>query len=144
MRIIFILLIVVIFHSAFASEDKSLLTIKMPSDQFTILVNGRIYELKENAIILKNLKPGEYRIRIYSYNSEGGGPGQKIKEPIYSGFVRIKPDHQINILIDTSGKLYLEEKPIEADEKQGDEENQDKMPVYSGIEFLMGKELAIG
>ena len=98
MRIIYTLLIAAFVTLTSFTEKEGKLTITLPSDQFTVIVNGRIYDFVGNTVTIENIKGGEYRIRIYSYNP-GGGNVLQSKSPLYVGFVEIKPEQELNLVI---------------------------------------------
>jgi hypothetical protein len=98
MRSICTLLIAAFVSLTSFSGNESKLTITLPSDQFTVILNGRIYDIVGNTVTIDNIKAGEYRIRIYSYNPDGGNAFQS-KSPLYAGFVEVKPEQELYLVI---------------------------------------------
>jgi hypothetical protein len=111
MRSIFTLLIAFFISvSAFAQND-GMLTITLPSDQFTVIVNGRIYDIVSNTVTIDNIRAGEYRIKIYRYNGNTGNMRQ-MREPLYSTFVMVKAHYHVDMMINRFGKIYVDEQPL--------------------------------
>ena len=111
MRSIFTLLIALfVSASAFAHND-GMLTITLPSDQFTVIVNGRIYDIVSNTVTIDNIRAGEYRIKIYRYNGNTGNMRQ-MRDPLYSTFVMVKARYHVDMMINRFGKIYVDEQPL--------------------------------
>lgn len=93
--------------SAFALNEGTL-TITLPSDQFTVTVNGRIYTLYQNTVTLDNINAGEYRIKIYRLSTNNGNMRQ-LRQPLYSTMVQVKPNTHVDIMINRFGRIFLDE-----------------------------------
>ena len=111
MKSVFTLLIAFLVSvSAFAQND-GILTITLPSDQFTVIVNGRIYDIVGTTVTIDNIRAGEYRIKIYRYNGNAGNVLQS-REPLYSTFVSVKANYHVDMMINRFGKIYVDEQPL--------------------------------
>ena len=104
MRIIIILLVAAFVMLTSFADGEGKLTISLTGDHYTVLVNGRIHEIAGNKVTIENIKSGEYRIRIYSYNPEGGSG--LFKSPLHVAFVEIRPGQEVDLVVET-GKLSV-------------------------------------
>ena len=110
MRYIFTFMIAMLICATSFAQNDGKLTISLPSDQFTVIVNGRIYDIVNNSVTLENIRAGEYRIKIYRYNG-GAESFMESTPPLCTTFIVVKPNFHVDLMISQDGKIYVGEKP---------------------------------
>jgi hypothetical protein len=112
MRSVFTLFIAILLSSAAFAFNEGKLTITLPSDEFTVTVNGMIYQMIGNTVTVENIKAGEYRVKIYRYGGNTAGNMRQSREPLYNSFIVIKPSYHVDMMINRFGKIYVDEQAI--------------------------------
>src|SRR5688500_17127595 len=106
MKIIFTLCMACFVSISAFAQNEGKLTINLPSDEFTVVVNGRIYDIVSNTVTLENIRAGEYRIKIYRYNGSAESSIDPTP-PLYSAFIVVKPNFHVDMMIMRDGKFFV-------------------------------------
>ena len=111
MKTLFTLYILAIISLGATSYNEGKLTISVPSDQYTVTVNGRTYRVHENTVTLENLRSGEYNVRIYRHLSPAGSMRQN-RETLYASTVTVRPHYHADLMMNRFGKVLFDEQPL--------------------------------
>ena len=71
-------------------------------------IDGRRYTERDNTVRINNIKAGYHSIKVYRRASSGVF-GRTREQLVYSTNVHVKPEHQIDILIDRNGRARVQE-----------------------------------
>ncbi len=114
-----ITLFIALFISVAAfARNEAVLTITMVNGNNTsVSVNGKVYRLVNNSLVLRDLRPGNYAIRIFRTvavrNQQGRNfPNRSKQEVLYSSNVRLKSDYHVDVMVNRFGKAMLDERPL--------------------------------
>ena len=86
------------------------------SQDIRIEIDGRRYYENGRTFTLRNLAPGNHRVKIYT-ETRGGGVfgdifGTKVQRVIYNNSIRVKPRTHIRIEINRNNRVEIDEKKI--------------------------------
>ncbi len=121
MKTVFTLLLATTFTAAFARNEGKL-TIAIISDKnFSVYVDGRMYQDEENTFTLNQVQPGNHTIQVYrvTRNNNGYGNTRNRKrnndrrgELLYTSTVYVKPSYHVDVVINRFGKALVDEKSL--------------------------------
>lgn len=129
MKIIFTLLLSTIFTTAFAYDEGRLSITVAANKNVQVFVDGRVYNEKDNSIVLNNIRPGNHSIRIYRAKQNGNRRNRSNRsknELIYSSTVFVRPSYHVDVMINRFGKAMVDEKAL----SDRDNWNDDKDDYY--------------
>jgi hypothetical protein len=76
-------------------------------------IDGRRYSERDNTIRINNINPGHHSIQVYSSAGRGNNVfGRNRERLIYSSSLYVKPEHQVDIYIDRSGRADIKERNL--------------------------------
>ena len=120
MKKTFTLLAAMVFSlSVFAYYGQSKLSIfGYGNMNIRVMVDGIKYRSTNNQVIISNLSDGNHTIRIFQLkNTRGGnwgnsGNNMNNYQLVYNSNLFIKPQYQVDIVINRFGKVFTDEQPI--------------------------------
>ncbi|HYE54551.1 MAG TPA: DUF4476 domain-containing protein [Chitinophagaceae bacterium] len=71
-------------------------------------IDGRRYSESDNTVRINNINPGYHSIQVYRRTSSGAFSRNR-EQLVYSTNLYVKPDHQVDIIIDRSGRASVKE-----------------------------------
>lgn len=76
-------------------------------------IDGRRYSERDNTIRINNINPGHHSIQVYRTAGRGNDIfGRNRERLIYSNSLYVKPEHQVDIYIDRSGRADVRERSL--------------------------------
>lgn len=118
MKKIFTLFFTSLFSLALFAHEGTRLSISTvgKSQSISVEVDGKKYNMQQNAVTISNLRDGRHNIRIYRENSKKnnsyGYGSAKRPEVIYSSTVNLKAGYHLDLLINRFGKVFTDERAI--------------------------------
>ena len=121
MKTIFTLLLAGVFTtSAFALDESRLtITLSTPTD-VQVVIDNRSYRLNENSLVLNNVRPGQHSIQVYRGRANNRNKGNSRNrnnrnDVLYSSSIYVKPNYDVDIMINRFGKALVDERDIRYD-----------------------------
>jgi len=72
-------------------------------------IDGRRYTEKDNTVRINNIQAGYHSIQVYRRQSSGIFRGNNREQLVYSTNLYVKPETQVDILIDRNGRARIQE-----------------------------------
>ena len=95
--------------SAFATDIKSrLLITNLENTTLRIVIDGRHYDGIGNSLALNDLSAGYHQVKVYQVR-RGWLKSDRL---VYTSRVFLKPNYQVNVLINRSGEISVAEKQL--------------------------------
>ena len=97
-------------------RDGRLSILNSGSHDIRIEIDGRRYYENGRTFTLRNLAPGNHRVKIYT-ETRGGGVfgdifGTKVQRVIYNNSIRVKPRTHVRMEINRNNRVEIDEKKI--------------------------------
>lgn len=91
-------------------------------------IDGRRYSERDNTIRINNINPGHHSIQVYRRNgsSDNFGRSRERERLIYSNSLYVKPEHQVDIYIDRSGRADIRERNLNRKGRDNRKDNWDR------------------
>jgi len=114
-----------LFSLSLLAYDGSRLSVSSVSNKMdvSIEVDGRKFNMENNAITLKNLSEGNHSIRIYrdkARNGNGFGFGKR-SEVIFASTVFLRRGFHYDITVNRFGKIFTDERSMDQNEDWDDD-----------------------
>lgn len=122
------ILILFISAAAFAADRPSsgrLTITSYDNSEMRVEIDGRRYFNNDNAIRISNINTGYHSIQVYRRQSSSGIFGGSREKLVYSSNVYVRPQHQIDILIDRNGRAQVQEFDLNKNKNRRDRRNDD-------------------
>jgi hypothetical protein len=113
------------------AQGRSKLSISIAANVATrIQVDNMKYKMDGDELVLKTINPGNHNIKIYQLRSRGGyqnGGNNNSYQLVYNGNINLKPQTQMDIMVNRFGKAFIDEQNIgrqyNDDDDWGDNDN---------------------
>lgn len=134
MKSIFTLLLATFFTSAFARNEGKLTISIVSAKNFSVYVDGRLYQDEENTFTLNNIQPGNHTIQVYrrTRNNQAGRNNRNSNrnndrrgELVYNSTVYVRPSYHVDVTINRFGKALVDEKSLNERNGRWDDDNWD-------------------
>lgn len=138
MKTIFTLLLSSIFSLSSMAYDGTRLTVTSVGNQrMFVEVDGRRYDLNDNSVTIRNIRPGTHNVRVLREVKRTKGRVIDIWAPknqvIYSIKATLRNGYDFDILVNRFGKVMIDERMIDPnddwytddDDYYGDDRNRD-------------------
>lgn len=121
-------LILILFMSiaAFAADRPSsgrLTITSYDNADIRVEIDGRRYNSNDNSIRISNINTGYHSIQVYRRQQSNGIFGGSRERLVYSSNVYVRPQHQIDILIDRNGRAQVQEFDLNRNKNRRDRRN---------------------
>jgi hypothetical protein len=91
----------------FAADVTSSITVSFFSNKdYNVQIDGRSYYADNNSIMLRDIRPGRHTIEVYSIKRNY----RKSSRPIYSSTFTVRPQYDMDIIIDAAGRIRFDER----------------------------------
>ena len=119
MKTIFTLLFATSFTLSAFAYDEGRLTITMAQNRnYTVQINGRLYNDGDNTITLQNIRSGNYDVRVYrtgNQNNNRRDRNGRRGELVYSSTIYVRPSYHVDVMINRFGKALVDEQVLRRD-----------------------------
>ena len=119
MKTIFTLLLATSFTLSAFAYDEGRLTITMAQNRnYTVQINGRLYNDGDNTITLQNIRSGNYDVRVYrtgNQNNNRRDRNGRRGELVYSSTIYVRPSYHVDVMINRFGKALVDEQVLRRD-----------------------------
>ena len=93
--------------SVFAADVTSTITVSFYSNRdYNVQIDGRTFYASNNSIQLRDIRPGKHSIEVYSVKRSN----RKANRPIYASSFVVRPQYDMNIIVDQSGRVQFDER----------------------------------
>ena len=130
MKTIFTLLLSTIFSLTSMAYDGTRLTVSSVGNQkLFVEVDGRRYNLDDNTVSIRNIRPGTHNVRVFRELKRNKGRvidiWAKKDEVIYSIRATLRNGYHFDILVNRFGKVMIDERRIDQDDDWYNNEDND-------------------
>lgn len=130
MKTIFTLLLATVFTSAFAFDEGRITITTAIKKDVQVYVDGRLYQEKDNMVVLNSVQPGNHTIKIYKKKQKKNGNNRYDKrssrnELVYSSTVYVRPSYHVDIMVNRFGKALVDEKAMSDRDGRWDDDDWD-------------------
>lgn len=116
----------VLTTAAFAYNEGKLTLTFAAKGNVQVVIDGRMYQPNDNAIVLNNIQPGNHRIQIYKPKRNGNGRNRNGRnELLYSTTVQVKPNYHVDVMVNRFGKALIDERSLQTNDRWDDDDWND-------------------
>lgn len=138
MKKISTLLLSSLFSLAAFAIDGNRLSVSVVSNKMDlkIEIDGKKYSMQQdNSFTLQNLREGNHSVKIYTEKKKGGGvfrSGKKQQEILFNSSVYLKRGFHTDITVNRFGKVFTDERRIDANDEWDDDYGYDDQDQHEG------------
>lgn len=114
--------------SAFAYNEGKLTVTFAAKRNVQVLIDGRLYQANDNAIVLNEVQPGRHRIQVYSAKRNNNGRTRyDQRELLYSTTVQVRPNYHVDVMVNRFGKALIDERYLRSNGRWDDDNWDDEI-----------------
>ena len=143
MKTIFTLLLATVFTTAFAFDEGRITITTAIKKDVQVYVDGRLYQEKDNMVVLNSVRPGNHTIKIYKKKQKKNGNNRYDRnsrnELVYSSTVYVRPSYHVDVMVNRFGKALVDERALndrnDDDDWDRDDDRNDNRHAITDHEF---------
>lgn len=130
MKTIFTLLLATVFTTAFAFDEGRITITTAIKKDVQVYVDGRLYQEKDNMVVLNSVRPGNHTIKIYKKKQKKNGNNRYDRnsrnELVYSSTVYVRPSYHVDVMVNRFGKALVDERALNDRNDRWDDDDWDR------------------